>query len=204
MDATVTDWNPTHNNFFACAPKFRSVHTSQIQLLRDLPSSVREVSFSSHKARSYDSDATQLHVAAELGKKLSSITPHLTTLVLIGAQTRSAAEPRYGKYDRLISRLRDVQHLVVPAFAVTSLSTSLKSLAYLTRVEIYNGGTYGSDDLARLLEDILQLVVASTALKQLVVDVDIVEDWDDLDRQTLEQTAQQHNVQLIVAGEGAD
>ncbi len=194
-------WNqpPSPNELFRMHTKLRSIQVPNLKLLPDLPSTVRSVIVAAYAVGRERTDDSDTGTPATIYSKLAPTTPSLIELRLRGnlefeREDEDSTAVR-GYHDRLIALLRDVRHLAIPAFAVSSLPVALTPLNALEELDISD--LYHTSGAAVTSIEVVRLLSETATLRKLRLARSIVEEWTDEGRGAVKEAAQQRKVELV-------
>lgn len=183
----------TPENLFATQTGLRSVELGleASNTIPVLPLSVRSVALKGYTVNSVDAEG-ESGTARHIYDRLSPVAAQLRHLSL---KRRYRTSLHGGLHALLVSSLRDVRELSIPAFAVTDLASALGGLAQLEELEVrtaYTEGLITPDQVVRLLTE------AST-LRKVTIEQGIVRWWEREERKSVREAAQLKHIRLVEA-----
>lgn len=180
--------------------KLAHIHTKELALLANLPTSIKSVAVHDYMAVDIRQTSPPHTFHTDLNKALASKAPQLEQLSLRGMLDTFPVGPTLrGYHDQLVSNLNAVRKLVIPAFAVSNLAAALTRLKHLADLEIMSQELHHSSAKAIEADEVVQLVSDAPSLERLALRPETFWAWTDQGREAVMGVADQKGVKLVDA-----
>lgn len=157
------------SSVFASHFNLKHIAVQEVSLLVNLPTNVKSIVVSDYTAYQTNPLLTGDDFPTKLQNAIGAKAPELTQLSLWGDLGDRRVAGRRGHHEHLISSLREVHRLVIPAFAVANLATALAGLDRLVELEVMSGDFDNSSARAIRADEVVQLILDAPSLRRLAL-----------------------------------
>ncbi len=203
LESFILQANPTgppRQISFASQSNLRTLDINRLDYLPSVPPTLRSVCLSGYRVSQPDTVHPAAGAPAELCDNLLPVAPYLVELELHGSCAWEFGAPVGCYHARLMSALRDVRFLSIPAFAVADLAGALVRLAHLQEVAVACPGRSLAAARAVGIVEVVRFLLNAPVLRKLTLAATIVIRWSAEGRQVVREVAKHKGIKLVDAG----